>query len=138
MNKTIIPYGKQNITKEDRFKITFNFGDLGQMVWLTDNEGEEPLYEYGSGVFPRNAMDIPDVPLEPVTDPTEIKAPTKEEFVKWFNNKFEEIGMKLGFIQPNLKKYEQNSREFVIGLSILDVLFCKPIFSINKNGLLTL
>jgi SAM-dependent methyltransferase len=51
-----------------------------------------------------------------------INAPGGEEFI--FSDKFEEMGMKLGFIQPNLKKYEQNSKEFVIGLSILDVLFC--------------
>jgi phospholipid N-methyltransferase len=51
-----------------------------------------------------------------------INAPGGEEFI--FNDKFEEMGMKLGFIQPNLKKYEQKSDEFVIGLSILDVLFC--------------
>ena len=32
--------------------------------------------------------------------------------------------MELGFIQPKLEPYNQNSKEFVIGLSILDVLFC--------------
>jgi len=51
-----------------------------------------------------------------------INATGGEEFI--FKDKFSELDMELGFIQSKLEPYNQNSKEFVIGLSILDVLFC--------------
>ena len=51
-----------------------------------------------------------------------INAPGGEEFI--LKDGFEKLNMKLGFIQPKLTSYNQNSEKFVIGLSILDALFC--------------
>ena len=80
---------ENNLKSEDRFKITFNWNELGQMVWNTDNEGEDLFYEYGSGVFPKTAGDVPNVIPDDNPPANEIAAPTKAEFVTWFNNKFE-------------------------------------------------
>ena len=84
---------EDNLKREDKFKVTFTFGDsgsLGTMIWLTDNEGEEPIYDYGTGIFPKSPGDVPDVvPVDPTPKENTIAVPTKAEFVTWFNNKFE-------------------------------------------------
>jgi hypothetical protein len=49
-----------------------------------------------------------------------INSPGGESFI--FPEKFSEINIKLGFIQPTLKPYNQNNETFVSGLSIIDVL----------------
>ena len=49
-----------------------------------------------------------------------INSPGGESFI--FPEPFTEIDMKLGFIQPNLKEYNQTTKSFIPGLSILDVL----------------
>jgi hypothetical protein len=76
---------------------TFSFDELGKGDW-----GRETAHSIGGTHY--------------------INAPGGEEFI--FKNKFSDLGMELGFIQPKLEHYNQNSKEFVIGLSILDVLFC--------------
>jgi len=43
-----------------------------------------------------------------------------ESFI--FHEDFTKAGIKLGFIQPELKKYNQQNDEFITGLSIIDVL----------------
>ena len=49
-----------------------------------------------------------------------INAPGGESFI--FPEAFEANGIKLGFIQPELKSYDQNNHEFIPGLSVIDVL----------------
>lgn len=49
-----------------------------------------------------------------------INSPGGEAFI--FPEKFTEDNMKLGFIQPNLKNYNQLTGDFLAGLSIIDVL----------------
>lgn len=49
-----------------------------------------------------------------------INSPGGESFI--FPEKFESNGIKLGFIQPELKPYDQGNENFVPGLSIIDVL----------------
>lgn len=49
-----------------------------------------------------------------------INAPGGEDFI--FPEGFTEAGIKLGFIQVELEKYDQGNLEFVPGLSILDSL----------------
>ncbi len=49
-----------------------------------------------------------------------INSPGGESFI--FPEKFSELNMKLGFIQPKLDPYHQGNLEFVAGLSICDVL----------------
>lgn len=79
------------------YNFTFSFDELGKGDW-----GRETAHAIGGTHY--------------------INAPGGEEFI--FKNKFSDLGMELGFIQPKLEPYNQNSKEFVIGLSILDVLFC--------------
>ncbi len=83
---------EENIKSEDIFKVTFTFGEngsLGTMVWLTDNEGENPIYEYGTGIFPKAPGAVPDVPIvEPAIDDKTLDAPTINEFKKWFTDEF--------------------------------------------------
>lgn len=54
-----------------------------------------------------------------------INSPGGESFI--FPEKFSEIDMKLGFIQPTLKPYNQSHSAFVSGLSIIDVLLFNGI-----------
>ena len=54
-----------------------------------------------------------------------VNSPGGESFI--FPEKFSEIDMKLGFIQPNLESYNQNNRCFIPGLSIIDVLLFNGI-----------
>lgn len=49
-----------------------------------------------------------------------INSPGGGDFI--FSDKFDELGMKLGFVQPNLKEYRQGVNAFTPGLSIIDVL----------------
>ena len=49
-----------------------------------------------------------------------INAPGGESFI--FPESFSEVGMKLGFIQPRIAEYNQKSKCFVPGLSIIDLL----------------
>lgn len=79
------------------YNFTFSFEELGKGDW-----GRETAHAIGGTDY--------------------INAPGGEEFI--FKDKFEELSMSLGFIQPKLTEYSQNSNNFVIGLSILDVLFC--------------
>jgi hypothetical protein len=54
-----------------------------------------------------------------------INSPGGESFIS--PEKFSEINIKLGFIQPVLKPYSQNNKTFVPGLSIIDVLLFNGI-----------
>jgi hypothetical protein len=54
-----------------------------------------------------------------------INSPGGESFI--YPEKFSEINIKLGFIQPILKPYNQNGKTFVPGLSIIDVLLFNGI-----------
>lgn len=54
-----------------------------------------------------------------------INSPGGESFIH--PEKFTEINIKLGFIQPFLKPYNQNDKTFVAGLSIIDVLLFNGI-----------
>ena len=54
-----------------------------------------------------------------------INSPGGESFI--FPEKFSDIDMKLGFIQPILKPYNQSHSAFVSGLSIIDVLLFNGI-----------
>lgn len=54
-----------------------------------------------------------------------INSPGGESFI--FPEKFTDIDMKLGFIQPELKSYDQNNNQFIPGLSIIDVLLFNGI-----------
>ncbi|MDC1405960.1 WbqC family protein [Akkermansiaceae bacterium] len=49
-----------------------------------------------------------------------INSPGGESFI--LREEFDEIGIELSFIQPNLQKYWQGEGEFIAGLSIIDVL----------------
>lgn len=74
-----------NVTSEDRFKVTFNWADdLGSMVFFTDNEGEEVSYNYGSGVFPIDKFAVPEN-TEKETPEVKNKA-TDSEFKEWWKN----------------------------------------------------
>ena len=75
----------------------FTFSDAGKGDW-----GRETAYAIGGTHY--------------------INAPGGEEFI--FKDGFSDLGMELGFIQPKLTQYDQKSNDFVIGLSILDVLLC--------------
>ena len=55
-----------------------------------------------------------------------INAPGGEEFIK--KDRFNDFNIKLGFIEPELKSYDQmTGNQFISGLSILDVLFFNGI-----------
>jgi hypothetical protein len=54
-----------------------------------------------------------------------INSPGGESFI--FPEKFSQIEMKLGFIQPKLTNYNQGNASFVSGLSIIDVLLFNGI-----------
>lgn len=54
-----------------------------------------------------------------------INSPGGESFI--FPEKFSEINMKLGFIQPKLIQYNQLTNSFLPGLSIIDVLLFNGI-----------
>lgn len=54
-----------------------------------------------------------------------INSPGGESFI--FSDKFSDIGIKLGFIQPILKPYKQGNETFISGLSIIDVLLFNGI-----------
>ncbi len=49
-----------------------------------------------------------------------INSPGGESFI--FPEKFSELNIKLGFIQPQLRQYNQLTKTFLPGLSIIDVL----------------
>lgn len=49
-----------------------------------------------------------------------VNSPGGEGFI--FPDKFSSLGIKLGFIQPNLSEYWQGTTSFTPGLSIIDVL----------------
>lgn len=49
-----------------------------------------------------------------------INSPGGESFI--FPDKFTELNMKLGFIQPVLQPYSQGGEKFIPGLSIIDVM----------------
>lgn len=54
-----------------------------------------------------------------------VNSPGGESFI--FPEKFSQIDMKLGFIQPKLTNYYQGNASFVSGLSIIDVLLFNGI-----------
>lgn len=54
-----------------------------------------------------------------------INSPGGESFI--LPEKFTELGMKLGFIQPQLRQYNQLTKAFLPGLSIIDVLLFNGI-----------
>lgn len=77
---------------EDTNKVTFNWKtDLGQMVWYTDNEGEEVSYGSGTGIFPADKFDkeyLENSSEKTKSDTQKMNPPTDKEFKDWFASEY--------------------------------------------------
>ncbi len=50
----------------------------------------------------------------------------------YYQDEFEQNGIDLHFVQPNIQSYQQYGKEFISGLSMIDVMMFNSIEEINK------
>lgn len=119
----VLPLIKDILSNDHKFLLNFNVNSIIQIAkWLDlDVEFERYSdYQWHFSELPDKGNWAPEISKK-LEASHYINSPGGQDFI--FPEPFNENGIKLGFLQPDLVPYDQKTEIFIPGLSIIDVLF---------------